>query len=110
GDYQIALGGWYADIRDPINFLDIFKSKSNATNLTQWENPQYAEMLTQSTNETDPKKRLEILNSAEALLMREMPIAPLYFGAFNYVKSERLIGVYFSDLGTLDFTYAFYEE
>ncbi len=27
GDYQIALGSWYADIQDPVNFLDLFKSK-----------------------------------------------------------------------------------
>lgn len=110
GDYHIALGSWYADIRDPVNFLDIFKSKQNVTNLTRWEKPDYTELLAQSARQTDPKKRLEILNSAEALLMREMPVAPLYFGAFNYVKSERLVGVYFSNLGTLDFTYAFYEE
>lgn len=110
GDYYIALGSWYADFRDPINFLDIFRTKQNTTNLTNWENPQYSELLAQSARESDPQKRLKILNSAEALLIHEMPVAPLYFGAFNYVKSERLVGVYFSDLGTLDFTYAFYEE
>lgn len=110
GEYQIALGAWYADFRDPINFLELFRSKDNATNLTQWEDPKYTELLARSSTETDRKKRFELLNQAQELLMEEMPVAPLFFGAFNYVKSDRLVGVYFSDLGTLDFTYAFNEE
>ena len=110
GEYQIALGSWFADYRDPINYLELFKSKENATNLTGWEDPRYTELLTRSSSETDRKKRFELLGEAQEFLMEQMPVAPLFFGAFNYVKSERLIGVYFSDLGTLDFTYAFNEE
>jgi oligopeptide transport system substrate-binding protein len=110
GDYQIALGSWYADVHDPANFLDLFKSKNNPTNLTQWEDPQYSSLLEESANEQDLHKRLVLLGQAEELLMQEMPIAPLFFGAFNYVKKPNLVGVHFSDLGTLDFTYAFNEE
>jgi oligopeptide transport system substrate-binding protein len=110
GDYQMGLGGWYADVRDPVNFLDLFRSKSNATNQTNWEQPRFIELLAQAANEMDKQKRFDLLDQAQAFLMGEMPVAPLYFGSFNYVKSERLIGVYFSDLGILDFTYAFLEE
>jgi oligopeptide transport system substrate-binding protein len=108
--YQIAMGSWFADYKDPINFLEIFKYKSNSTNNTAWENQEYIKLLNQSAVETDQNERVEILKQAEALLMKEMPVIPLFFGVFNYVKSENLYGVYFSELGYLDFKYAFYGD
>jgi len=106
--YQIAIGGWFADFRDPINFLEVFKYKNNSTNNTQWENKEYIDLLNRSANETDHAKRFEILKQAETVLMNDMPVIPMFFGAFNYVKYDNLYGVYFSDLGYLDFKYAFY--
>ena len=103
GDYNLASGSWFADFRDPINFLEIFKTKEQATNQTGWENPEYAQLLDKSTLESVPAKRLEILQQAEQILMAEMPVIPLYFAEFNYVKDDNLLGVYFSDLGYLDF-------
>jgi oligopeptide transport system substrate-binding protein len=108
--YQIAIGSWFADYRDPINFLDVFKYKSNSTNNTQWESKKYIELLNLSSNEANPAKRLELLEKAEGILMENMPVIPLFFAAFNYVKSENVYGVYFSELGYLDFKYAFYGE
>src|SRR5262249_49759773 len=109
-NYQIAMGAWFADFRDPISFLEVFKYKYNSTNNTQWENKDYIKQLNLSALETDPEKRYEILQKAEAILMQNLPVIPLYYGAFNYVKSETLFGVYFSELGYLDFKYAFYGE
>ncbi len=105
-DYQIALGSWYADIRDPVNFLEVFKFSKNATNNTEWENPIYIALLDLSQNELDAEKRANFLNKAEALLVEEMPVVPLFFGSYNYLKADRVKGVYFSDLGYLDFKHA----
>lgn len=109
-DYQIAAGSWFADFRDPINFLDVFKYKSNATNNTQWENAKYTALLDQSSLESKPEERFRLMSQAEALLISEMPVAPLFFAAFNFVKDDNLLGVYFSDLGYVDFKHAFYGE
>lgn len=109
-NFQIAIGSWFADIRDPINFLDIFRSKEVPTNATSWENVQFAELLRASMSETNPTKRLALLNQAEDLLLGEMPVIPLYFASYNYVKDITLLGVYFSDLGYLDFKYAFFTD
>jgi oligopeptide transport system substrate-binding protein len=35
--------------------------------------------------------------------MEEMPVIPLFYGSYNFLKSEKITGVYFSDLGYLDF-------
>lgn len=109
-DYQVAFGSWFADFHDPINFLEIFKSKDNKTNNTFWENPEYTQLLDKSATEFLHDKRKEILSKAEAILMQEMPVIPICFSSFNYVKSDNLLGVYFSDLGYLDFKFAFYEN
>lgn len=109
-EYQIANGSWYADIRDPINFLDVFKHKSNPTNNTQWESAKFIELLDKSNNELNAANRFDLLGEAQAVLMSELPVAPLFFGSFNYVKDEELLGVYFSDLGYLDFKHAFFSQ
>jgi oligopeptide transport system substrate-binding protein len=109
-DYQIALGSWFADYQDPINFLEIFKYKNNQTNNTHWENSDYIQLLNQSSLEFIPSKRKDLFAKAESLLMQEMPVIPLFFAVFNYVKYDTLFGVYFSDLGYLDFKFAFYED
>lgn len=106
GDYQMALGSWYADFNDPINFLEIFKYKSNSSNRTGWENQKYIELLDASSQEGNPGQRLDILRQAEHLLMDEMPIAPLFFASFNYLENEHVKGVHLSELGILDFKYA----
>ena len=106
-NYQIASGSWYADFLDPINFLEVFKYKSNGTNNTEWENPEYMSLLNASGQEPNPLKRYDILRKAEGILMDQMPVAPLFYGAFNYVKEDKISGVYFSELGILDFKHAF---
>lgn len=103
GNYQIALGSWYADIHDPINFLEIFSSTTNATNLTGWQNTRYNELIAQSNLEKDTSKRLELLAQAEKILVDAMPVAPIFFNAFNYVHTPKLQGVYLSSLGFIDF-------
>ncbi len=109
-NYQIALGGWYADIRDPINFLEVFKYKNTSTNNTGWENREYIQLLNRSDAEQDNTKRLALLGEAQGILMAEMPVAPLFYGAFNYVKADSLLGAYFSDLGFVDFKHAFFGD
>ncbi len=101
-NYQIAIGSWTADFNDPINFLEVFKSKDNGTNNTGWENLDYIDLLNRSAICTDKEERKRILHSAEKILMDEMPIIPIYHFALNYVKNEALTGVYLSPQGHLD--------
>jgi len=103
GKYHVSSGSWFADFRDPISFLEVFKFKANSTNNTGWENHSYQELLDQSDWEGDPQKRRALLTDAEAILLDEMPIVPLFFYVLNAVKQEWIDGVYFSDLGYFDF-------
>ena len=101
GDFDISLGGWVADIPDPINFLEIFKFKENTTNSTGWEMKEYQSLLDRS-NQADKKERYELLSKAETLLIDEMPIIPLYHGVFGYLQNPKLQNVGVSDLGFME--------
>lgn len=109
-DYQIGIGSWFADFKDPYNFLSVFKLKENGTNNTQWENSEYIALLDSSNQEMDPIKRKEILRKAEILLVEESPVIPIFYSTFNYVKKDRVHGVILSELGYLDFKYAYLDD
>jgi oligopeptide transport system substrate-binding protein len=110
GNYQLSLGSWYADVLDPINFLELFKSKDNATNNTYWENEKFAQLLEMSSHESSPEERNQLLSQAEAVLMQELPVAPLFYGSFNYLTSPRLEGVELLETGVMNFHNASIKE
>lgn len=106
GQYSISMGSWYADIRDPINFLELFYAKDNPTNQTFWQSDAYRGLLDEAALESDAKKRLALLANAETVLLEAMPVLPIFYSAYNYLKNEQLEDVYFSPLGYLDFKHA----
>jgi len=106
GKFQIGRMGWLGDFNDPINFLELYKDKDGGNNDTRWENPKYKELLNKSALETDPEKRKAILAEAEAILMDEMPIAPIYFYTQSWVQNENVKGVIMDGLGFVDYKWA----
>jgi len=81
--YQIARAAWGADYPDPNTFLDMWV-KDGENNETGWHSEEYDQLIKAAEEETDAKKRMEIFQKAEAILMDELPIIPFYF----YVKSD----------------------
>lgn len=110
GNYQIGRLGWLGDFNDPINFLELFKDKNGGNNDTKWENPKFKELLNQSALEKDKEKRKKILADAEAILMEEMPVAPIYFYTYSYVKKDSVKGVIIDGLGSVDWKWASVSE
>lgn len=109
-DYQLALGSWLADFNDPVNFLEVFKYKSQSTNNTHWEDPQYTRLLNDSFTVMDPKERAHILEKCEKILMDAMPVIPLFYYTMLHLKDDRLEDVFLSSLGNLDFKWAHLEN
>lgn len=109
GNYQIGRMGWLGDFNDPINFLELYKDKYGGNNDTFWEHPKFKELLNQSALEADLEKRKQILAEAEAILMDEMPIAPIYFYTQSWVQNENVKGVQITGLGDVDWKWAYVE-
>ncbi|MBI2994715.1 MAG: peptide ABC transporter substrate-binding protein [Gammaproteobacteria bacterium] len=75
--YQMSRGSWIGDYLDPTTFLDMFIAGSG-NNRTGWSNPRYDELLKQATRTGDREERYALLRAAEAILVEEAPIIPLY--------------------------------
>lgn len=106
-DYDVALGSWFADVDDPHNFLDRFTYKNQSGNNTGWEDQTYIAAINQSLLETSKETRERSLQKAQSTLMSEMPVIPLYFATFQYVKKGTVSDVELSDQGYLKLKKAF---
>ena len=90
-DYDIAIGGWIGDFLDPTTFLDMW-TKGNGNNNTGWSSSKFEGKLSLAEKTSDPKKRLEILKEAEADVLSERPILPLYWYTTNYLLHPSVKG------------------
>ncbi|HEY5235439.1 MAG TPA: peptide ABC transporter substrate-binding protein, partial [Rhabdochlamydiaceae bacterium] len=106
-NFQLASGSWTADYNDGMNFLEIFKFKAGGSNNTAWENPQYRELLDRAAETVDADKRTHIFQECENILMKEMPIIPLFHYTMLYVSNPKVKGVVLSSLGNVDFKWAY---
>jgi oligopeptide transport system substrate-binding protein len=109
-DFQLAAGCWTADYNDPINFLEVFKYKTNGTNNTLWEDSRYITLLDKAVQTADPQERYRLFQASEEILIEAMPIIPLYYYTQLFVKGDRLHDVVVSALGSIDFKWAYIEE
>lgn len=92
-NYDIARAAWVADYPDPSTFTDLLES-TNGNNTTGWKNPAYDRLLSLARQETDPLRRMGILQRSETLLLQEIPVLPIYTYASNnlikpYVRGFR---------------------
>jgi oligopeptide transport system substrate-binding protein len=72
--YILAFARWIADYVDPANFLEVFTYASSKN----YNNPKYEELIAKAKTMTDQAARFDVLRDAEAVLMGDMPIIPLY--------------------------------
>jgi oligopeptide transport system substrate-binding protein len=89
--FQVARAGWIADYPDPNTFLDMWLTDGPQNN-TNWSNPEYDDLIRQASMESDPQQRLKILQAAEAILMEEQPIIPIYFYVTTHMVNPRVSG------------------
>lgn len=109
GDFQIGGMGWHSWLRDPIYILQTFRYREDGVNMSRWENAKYQALLKASEQELKISKRKEYFHQAEALLMDEMPVIPLYFTTISYMKNPKLHDVFVSELNEVDFRWTHLE-
>ncbi|OZB91419.1 peptide ABC transporter substrate-binding protein [Paenibacillus sp. XY044] len=102
---QFSRSSWLPDFADPINFLDIFQSKS-PNNRTGWSNAEYDKLIQSAYQETDDAKRFDLMHQAEKILMDEAPIMPMYFYDSAFLQSDKLVDVVRHPYGYMDFKWA----
>lgn len=85
-NYDMARSGWIGDYSDPYNFLECFLS-GNGNNRTGYASPEYDRLVRKGASIMHKAGRLATYQQAEALLLEDAPIVPVYFYTRPYLKS-----------------------
>lgn len=88
GNYSIAKAGWFGDYADPMAMLEIMTS-SSAINTTGWSSDAYDALIEAAKLETG-QKRFDLLYKAQAILMEDAPIMPIYYHTDQFMVSDRV--------------------
>ncbi len=77
-DFDLARSGWVGDIPVPENYLAVHESKGGPINYSGFNDPAYDAAVAKALSIPDPKARAAAMRQAEAILIDQMPILPLY--------------------------------
>jgi oligopeptide transport system substrate-binding protein len=89
--YDVSRSAWIGDYGDPNTFVDLMVT-GGENNKTGWGDPEYDRLVAAAALELDAEVRLGLLRQAEALLMEELPILPIYSYVTQNVVAPRLGG------------------
>jgi len=107
--YDIGALGRGTHHLDPIHFLSLFKTADQLTNFTGWEDKEYQHLLDAVYKTSSVEERYELLYKAENIFMEHMPLAPIFFPTYYYLKNPHLKGVVLSGVGGIDFKWAYFD-
>jgi oligopeptide transport system substrate-binding protein len=92
GDFEIGRAGWIADYNDAQNFLFLNQTSTRQQNFARFSNPDYDRLMDEASVTNEPDKRVRLLEEAEAILLKEMPVLPIYFYVSKNLVSTRVKG------------------
>lgn len=79
GEFGMARAGWIgATFPDASYFLEKFKGDAGEANTSKWANPEYDRLLEAAMREPSPQKRQDLMEQAEQVMLKDMPIIPIY--------------------------------
>lgn len=107
GDYQMGVMSWRPWINDPLYTLNAFTKLEGQINFSKWENHIYQDLLEQANEETDIQHKNFLFAKAEEILIREMPVIPIFHENELFARKNYIQGIFPSTIGNIDFKYAY---
>ena len=109
-NYQLANAGWFADFIDPSAFLSIFVT-DGGNNATGFANPRFEDLVfQQAPRTTTPEQRMTLFHEAEAILIEEMPIIPLFSSTSKHLLQPSVRGLRSNILDRVNLRYVWLES
>ena len=91
GDFSVARAGWVPQYDDVSVFAQLLLP-DNPNNSSRWKNEAYAQLVHRADQELDSVIRESLYQQAEAILLEEMSVMPLYFYRRNYLIRPEVRG------------------
>ena len=88
---QVFRAGWIGDYNDANSFLEIMHS-THGLNDTAYASASYDSLLAKAAVEADPAQREQWMHEAEAQLLEDLPVIPIYFYVTKRLVSPRVKG------------------
>lgn len=88
---QAFRAGWIGDYNDANTFMEILHSE-HGLNDTGYANPEYDALLEQAGVEADLERRSDLMRQAEALLLQDLPVIPIYFYVTTKLVRPTVVG------------------
>jgi oligopeptide transport system substrate-binding protein len=106
GLHDIVLMTWGSWYNDPQYSLTVLSDVELLVNPVKWPNSRLAELLDRANTSTNTEERRAYLRHAEALVVEETTIIPIYDSIYRYMKNDALEGATLSPFGGIDFKWA----
>ncbi|MCD7857269.1 MAG: peptide ABC transporter substrate-binding protein [Clostridiales bacterium] len=91
-DYDVFLTSWGADWDDATNFLSGYEQTEDSNDALYYSE-EFNEAYEAAVYTQDQTERIQALGEAEAILLEDQAITPLYYTAQYYAVSDRVTGV-----------------
>ncbi len=79
-DFEVAEANWFADFNDAKNFLFLAQPSAGDMNMSRYASQAYEDLIRRSDQERDETARAAIMREAEALMLEDNPLTPLFYG------------------------------
>jgi oligopeptide transport system substrate-binding protein len=100
GECDLLRLGWSADFVDPEAFADVFES-ANPQNTLGYRSERYDSLLARSREAGEPTDRMRLLSAAEAQLLEDGPVIPIFYRVSKHLVRPDVTGASVNPLGQL---------
>jgi oligopeptide transport system substrate-binding protein len=99
GDFDLTISAWGADYNDAMAYLELWNTHENK-NSAGFKNEDFNKQVVQARQETDVKKRMEMLSQLEKMLVEDQAVlAPIYYRYSVLLKKPYVKDYYTHPIG-----------